>query len=168
MGSIITRRVVLLGGAMVAAGGGCSVLAMLPAAAPTMRVLSLREVDIIEALARVQFPAGHFPVAGGDGGTAPMVDDIVADMLPPHAARGFRYMLRSLDLAALVARGVRFSRLPDDEAREVVDLWFSPDPAPRRWASESFKVVVGMGFLRRPEVLSAIGWSRGCIDGGPT
>lgn len=167
MYALMTRRNVLLGGALVAAGGSIGGLAWLPSTAPGYRVLSVHEAEIVEMLARVQFPPGYFSVAGGDGGTAPMVDDLVAEMLAPEAAIGFRYLLRSLDLSSLVARGVRFSALPVDEAREVVDIWFSETPSLRRVASEPFKVLVGMGFLRRPEVVRDIGWSRGCGDRGP-
>lgn len=167
MYALMTRRNVLLGGALVAAGGTVGGLAWLPKTAPGYRVLSSHEADIIEMLARVQFPPGYFSVAGGDGGTAPMVDEVVDQMLVPEAAIGFRYLLRSLDLSALVARGVRYSQLPVDEAHEFLDIWFSESPSLRRIASEPFKVLVGMGFLRRPEVIRDIGWRRGCSDEGP-
>ena len=164
MSQLITRRSVLLGGALLAAGGAAGGVAWLPGPAPAMRVLSGREVEIVEAMARVLFPPGTFSVAGGDGGTAPLVDAIVADMMEPPAAAGFRYMLRAIELGTLIARGVRVSQLAPDEAREVVDIWFSEEPAPRRMASDAYKVIVGMGFLRRPEVVREIGWRRGCFD----
>jgi len=94
-----------------------------------------------------------------------MVDAVVADMLEPAARAGFRYLLRAMDLGAMVARGVRFAALPLDEQKEVIDIWFAENPAPRRMASDSFKVLVGMGFLRRPEVIADIGWRQGCSDG---
>lgn len=156
----------LLTGVLLAAAGASGGLVWLQPPTVGMRVLSAREVDIVEAIAGVLFPPGYFSVYGGDGGTAPMLDAIVADMMEPNATRGFRYLLRAVELSALVSRGVRFSALPKDEQAEVIDIWFSQNPAPRRMASDSFKVLVGMAFLRRPEVVADIGWRRGCIDGG--
>ena len=154
---------------MVAAGGvGVGGLGRLPPPGDALRVLSDHESNIIEGIASVLFPPGHFSVTGGDGGTAPVVDAIVADMMEPAARIAFRFLLRAVDIAALVARGVRFVDLPQDEKREVIDIWFSENPSPRRMASDSFKVVVGMGFLRRPEVLKDIGWRTGCLGLGPT
>ena len=151
----------------MAAGGvaGAGRFAWLPSPAAPLRIFSAHEAEIVEGIAAVLFPPGYFSVAGGDGGTAPMVDAVVADMLEPAARAGFRYLLRAMDLGAMVARGVRFAALPLDEQKEVIDIWFAENPAPRRMASDSFKVLVGMGFLRRPEVITDIGWRQGCSDG---
>ncbi|MEL6349476.1 MAG: hypothetical protein AAFV53_40610 [Myxococcota bacterium] len=163
----MTRRSVLLTGvslAAVGAAGGC--FAVLPEPAVGARILSAHEAEIIEGLARVMFPPGYFSVHGGDGKTAPMLDAILADMVEAPAARGVRYLLRAIELGTLISRGVRFTALPIDEQAEVVDIWFSENPAPRRMASDSFKALIGMAFLRRPEVVQDIGWRRGCIDVG--
>ncbi len=165
---LITRRGVLLSGALLGAAILGARLVWLPRPAPGMMVLSDGEVDIVEAMAAVLFPPGPFSVSGGDGGTAPMVDALLADMLDPASADGFRYLLRAIEIGTLVARGVTFTGLSPDEAREVVDIWFSRDPAPRRMVGDSFRVLIGMGFLRRPEVLADVGWRTGCPAGAPS
>ena len=165
MGVPITRRGVLLSGALLGAAVLVGRVVWLAPAAPGMHVLSSREADVIEAIAAVLFPPGEFSVHGGDGGTAPRVDQLLHEMLDELSADGFRYLLRAIEIGTLVARGIPFSRLTPDEAREVIDIWFSEEPAPRRMVSDSFKVVLGMSFLNRPEVIADIGWSRGCLDG---
>ncbi|MFT5685311.1 MAG: hypothetical protein ACI8RZ_006262 [Myxococcota bacterium] len=168
MGVPITRRGVLLSGALFGAALLIGRVIWLAPPAPGMRVLSAREASIIEAIAAVLFPPGTFSVHGGDGGTAPRLDVLLDEMLDELAADGFRYLLRAMEVGTLVARGVPFSGLPVDEAREVIDIWFSEEPAPRRMVSDSFKVLLGISFLNRPEVVAEIGWRRGCIDGDPS
>jgi hypothetical protein len=168
MGVPITRRGVLLSGALLGAALLVGRIVWLAPAAPGMRVLSAQEVEIIEAIAAVLFPPGTFSVHGGDGGTAPRLDVLLDEMLDDISADGFRYLLRAMETGTLIARGVPFSRLPPDEAREVIDIWFSEEPAPRRMVSDSFKVLLGISFLNRPEVIAEIGWRRGCMDGSPT
>ena len=164
MGVPITRRGVLLSGALLGAALLVGRIVWLSPPGPGMRVLSAREARIIEAIAAVLFPPGTFSVHGGDGGTAPRLDVLLDEMLDEMSADGFRYLLRAIEVGTLVARGVSFSRLPPDEAREVVDIWFSEEPAPRRMVSDSFKVLLGISFLNRPEVIAEIGWSRGCLE----
>jgi hypothetical protein len=165
MGVPITRRGVLLSGALLGAAVLVGRIVTLDPAGEGWVVLSSREAAIIESIAAVLFPPGIFPVHGGDGGTAPALDLLLRDFLDQTSADGFRYLLRAMEVGTLVARGVSFSELSSDEAREVIDIWFSEEPAPRRMVSDSFKVLLGMAFLNRPEVIEAIGWRRGCIDG---
>ena len=168
MGVPITRRGVLLSGALLGAAVLVGRIVTLDAAEPGWRVLSAREVVIVESIAAVLFPPGIFPVYGGDGGTAPIIDGLLRDFLDPSSADGFRYLLRAIEVGTLIARGVSFTELSPEEAREVIDIWSSEEPAPRRMVSDSFKVLLGMAFLNRPEVIQVIGWSRGCIDEQPS
>ena len=168
MGVPITRRGVLLSGALLGAAVLVGRIVWLDPPGEGLLVLSKREAEIVEAISAVMFPPGTFSVHGGDGKTAPLADKLISEMLDEVAADGFRYLLRAIEIGTLVARGRSFSRLPPDEAREVVDIWFSEEPAPRRMVSDSFKIVVGISFLSRPEVIADIGWRRGCIDGEPT
>ena len=121
----ITRRGVLLSGALLGAAVLVGRIVYLAPAAAGMRVLSRREADIVEAIAAVLFPPGVFAVHGGDGGTAPRMDTLLDEMLDTTSADGFRYLLRAIEIGTLVARGVPFTRLPVDEAREVIDIWLS-------------------------------------------
>ena len=118
--------------------------------------------EIVEALARVLFPPGIFPVHGGDGHTAPLVDQVLAREVDPISATPFRYLLRSVQLGTLISRGRRFTDLGPDEAHSVVDVWSSGAVFPRRLMSDSLQVVIGMAFFRRPEVIDAIGWHQNC------
>lgn len=162
MGALITRRRLLLAGMAVGVATCAASLARLGAPAPGYRVLAPREVEIIEAIARVLFPPGVFPVAGGDGGTAARVDQVLAETIDPAGVAPFRYLLRAIEIGTLFSRGVPFADLPPDEAKAVLDVWASEDPLPRRIASDTFKVVLGMAFFRRPEVMARIGWRAGC------
>lgn len=165
MHALVTRRSLLLAGLAIAAGGTGAAMVHLGPPAPGLAVLSAREVLVVEALARVLFPPGFFPVAGGDGGTAPQVDALLGGVFPKQAVAPFRYVLRAIQVGTLVARGRHFADLPPAEAAEVVAIWAGDDPLPRRLASDSVKLMVGTAFLRRPEVVAAIGFRAECLAG---
>ena len=164
MGTLVSRRSLLLSGVaaggLLAAGGGIR-WARQPAAGAL--VLSQPEHEVVEAAARVLFPPGFFPVSGGDGKTAPEVDRILAQVIDPRAVAPFRTMLGALEWGTLVSRGNRFSQLTPAEATHVLDVWGSENPFPRRVAFDSLQAVIGMAFLRRPEVLEAVDWRTGCF-----
>jgi hypothetical protein len=164
MRTLVSRRSVLVSG--VAAGGllaagGWVRWARKPAEGAL--VLSAPEIEVVEAATRVLFPPGVFPIAGGDGKTAPEVDRILAEVIDPRAVAPFRTMLGALEWGTLISRGSRFSELTPDEAKHVLDVWGSENPFPRRVAFDSLQAVIGMAFLRRPEVLKEIGWRTGCF-----
>jgi len=164
MGSLVSRRTVLFsgvaaGGVLAAAGG----LRWARTPAVGFLVLSRPEIGIVEATSRILFPPGIFPVAGGDGQTAPEVDRILAEVIEPKTVAPFRTMLAALEWGTLVSRGTRFSQLQPDEAKHVLDVWGSENPFPRRVAFDSLQAVIGMAFLRRREVLDAIDWRTGCF-----
>jgi len=161
---LVTRRSLLLSGFALATGGIAVGVVRLAPPTRGFAVLSHREVEIVEALARVLFPPGFFPVHGGDGGTAPMVDQLLDTTFPHQAVVPFRYVLRAISLGTLIARGRDFADLPPEEAAEIVAIWAGDDPLPRRLASDSVKLILGMGFLRRPEVLASIGFKAECLD----
>lgn len=156
----------LLAGVAVAVAGAAGATLHLGAPGEGFRVLTAREARVVEALARVLFPPGHFPVAGGDGGTAPQVDLLLAEIFPAQVAPPFRYVLRAIQIGTLVSRGQDFSALSPQEAAEVVAVWAGDDPLPRRLASDSVKLIVGTAFLRRPEVKAAIGFRAECLVPG--
>ena len=162
--ALISRRSLMIGG--VAAGGlmaaaGGAWLKMGPA--PGFVVLSAFEVAVGEQATRILFPTGFFAASGGDGNTAPAVDLLLAEVIDPPAVAPFRSMLAALEWGTLISRGTRFSRLAVDEAKNVLDVWASENPTPRRVAFDSLQAVLGMAFLRRPEVNAGIGWRAGCL-----
>ena len=154
----------MLGG--VTAGAllaGSAAFTLVGRPAPGAAVLSVSEQAVIEQAARVLFPPGVFPVAGGDGATAPAVDALLAEVVDPPAVAPFRSMLAALEWGTLVSRGTRFSALSREEAAHVIDIWASENPAPRRVAFDSLQALLSMAFLRRSEVIDAIGWRVGCF-----
>jgi hypothetical protein len=164
MNSHLTRRNLLITG--VAAGGVTTLggtVAWLGPPALGLEKLSSAEVDIVEAVAAVLFPPGYFPAAGGDGRTAPEVDRLLTEMVDPSTVKPFRYLLRALEWGTFVSRGVRFTELNPETAKEVVDVWASENPFPRRMAFTSVQALLGLAFFRRPEVAKAIGWRAGCL-----
>jgi hypothetical protein len=164
----ISRRALLASGVAVGMATVGGSLVHLGGPAPGLKVLTAREARLVEAVAAVFFPPGIFPVHGGDGGTVAGVDTFLADQVDPQAVAPFRYLLRALDMGTLFSRGRPFTSLSADEAEAVLQTWAHDEPVPRRLAADSLKVVVGMGFLRRPEVLGAIGWRESCRGGtGP-
>jgi hypothetical protein len=163
----ITRRTLLTGGAvgagLAAVGAGAATIALQPA--PGARTLSAGELAVVDAIAEVVFPGAPFPLDGIQAGVAAEVDRILADMLHPLHARGFRALLQSLEWGTLASRGAAFSRLSLAERREVLSTWSDPAVFPRRLAGDAFRLVLGMAYFQHPEILAHIGWSTGCDDG---
>ena len=98
MNAIVSRRAVLVGGVTAGsllAGAAVFTFASRPAAGAA--VLSEIELAVVEQAARVLFPAGIFPVAGGDGQTGPAVDALLAEVIDPPAVAPFRSMLAALE-----------------------------------------------------------------------
>lgn len=162
MSARLSRRGFLVAGLATAASTGAVGLLHLRPAAAGYQVLSTHEIAVVEALAAALFPAGVFPVAGGDGGTAPMLDLLLSAYMDPLAVDPVRYLLRTLEWGTFVSRGQPFSALSPAEAADVLSIWSASDPLPRRLAFDSLRAVMGNAFLRRPEVVRAIGWGPGC------
>ena len=137
METLVGRRTILLSGvvagSMLAVGG---TIQWVSRAAAGASVLSQAEIDIVEAIGRALFPAGFFPVSGGDEETSREVDRILAHVIEPNAVTPFRTMLGALEWGTLVSRGTRFSKL-DPKAQYVLSLGF--DPFPRRLRSTHFR-----------------------------
>ena len=164
MNALVSRRTVMIGGAVAGtvfvSGAG---LRWMGAVAPGAMVLSSLEMDIVEAVSEVLFSPGTFAVSGGDGVTSVEVDRLLADVMAPEVGKPFRTMLGALEWGTLISRGTRFSAMPVEGRKEVLDVWASENPTPRRRAFESLQAVLSMAFFRRPEVLERTGWRAGCL-----
>jgi hypothetical protein len=164
-GGLVTRRRVLSGMAAFSAvsvvAGGAVVL-HLDAPAPGRRLLSVRELAIVAAIGEVLLPAGAFPIDGAAPGVVAEVDRIVATVLEPLHARGFRYLLRSFEFGSLTGQGSTFSSLSPERRREVIAVWSDPSVLPRRIGWEAIRVVLGMAFFAQPEVTLAMQWRSIC------
>jgi hypothetical protein len=134
--------------------------------APGAKVLGATELEVLRKLAEVMFPKGTFPIDGVEAGVAEEVDRIVADVLEPIHANGFRTLLHTLEWGTLAGRGSRFTSLPLEERAEVVRIWSDPTVFTRRVAGDALKVVLGMAYFAHPTVIARIGWSLGCAAGG--
>ena len=164
MNSLVTRRTLLVtgasAGAILSLGFGFKWMGR---PASNSKLLSQLEIDVVEKAAGVLFPAGVFSIAGGDGFTAPEVDRLLADVVDPNVVTPFRAMLAALEWGTMVSRGQPFSSLTNAEAKDVLDIWASENPFPRRIAFDSLQAILGLAFLRRAEVLEDIGWRTGCF-----
>ncbi|HHO52991.1 MAG TPA: gluconate 2-dehydrogenase subunit 3 family protein [Deltaproteobacteria bacterium] len=135
--------------------------------APGAQLLSSHELEVVAALAEVMFPAGPFPVDGIEAGVPAEVDRLLAEVLEPIHASGFRGLLHSLEWGTVASRGHRFSRLSPAERLATLQIWSDPSVFVRRVARESFRVVLGMAYFSDPRVLGHMGWRATC-GGGPT
>jgi hypothetical protein len=163
----LSRRRLLIAGAAVGAGGGGVAVHRATRPAAGARLFTRSELRIVEAIAEVMFPGGPFPVDGLQAGVAAEVDRIVAEVLEPIHAAGFRTLLQSLEWGTLASRGRSFTALPAPERAEVLERWLDPSVFTRRLAAESFRVVLGMAYFAHPEVLAHMGWRPEC-GGGAT
>jgi hypothetical protein len=161
----LTRRRVLLGGAAVAVVGGGLLARRATVPAPGAKALSAVELACVGALAEVMFPGAPFPVNGLEAGVPAEVDRIVAELLQPVHAAGFRTLVQSLEWGTLASRGTRFSALPPADRADVLERWLSPDLFPRRIAADALKVVLGMAYFAHPDVLAHMGWRAECGNG---
>jgi hypothetical protein len=159
-----TRRRVLLGGSALALVGGgllCSSF-WLEEAGPGLLVLSADEAATIEALTALYFPHERFGPLAGDGATARELDRLLGEVIDPITILPFREVLAALDLACRLRWGASFRHLEPAVQAEVLAEWSAPEPAARRLASDGWRALIGMAFLRRPELLRRIGWTPGC------
>lgn len=168
-GRISRRRLIGAGLAVgaVGVGGSGAVALTLERPAPGARVFSSREQQILAAVGEVLFPAGVFAIDGRDPWVLAEIDRIAATTFDALHARGFRYVLRSLEFGTIVRQGRPFSRLSVERRRAVLETWGDPDVLPRRVAWDSLRVVFGMAFFAHPKVIAEMGWRVGCEDRTP-
>ncbi len=159
-----SRRTVLLSTAAVAGVAALGVpVAVLPAAAPGMQLLSGGEVVLVAALAEAFFPVGSpLGVSAADVDVPLRVDQLMAESLDPVVSDVFRYLLRAFDLGALASRGTLYAGLPLAERRAVLDTWADNAVLPRRLGYDTLKLVLGMAFFNAPEVTASVGWFPTC------
>jgi len=165
MGALITRRSLLTGAVAVGAALSLAGVVHLPAAATGGRVLSELERTVVEHIAEVFFPGAPMPLSGVEAGVAEEVDRILAEVVPPLHATGFRYLLRGLEWGPLYSHGARFTQLGVRERAEVLEIWSDPGILPRRVAFDALRMVMGMAYFRHPEVREAMGYRMLCGGG---
>jgi len=156
-----TRRGLMVGGLVAAtAGGGLWGLSQGPPRTGA-RVLTEKEWTVVEAVGDVMFPGIHLPSAA-EAEVAAGVDRVIAEVLDPIHASGFRYVLRTLEWGTLASRGRPFTGLSRRARAEVLETWSGPEVLPRRVAGDALKVILGMAYYGHPAVQAAMGWRQGC------
>lgn len=158
----LTRRRLIAGAAAAATAASCAGLLAESIPAAGARCLTSREITVVSAIAEVMFPGAPFPVDGIGAGVPLEVDRIVAEVLEPVHASGFRALLHALEWGTLASRGSPFSSLSREARAEVLETWLAPELFTRRIAADAFRVVLGMAYFSNPTVLAHIGWRTGC------
>jgi len=159
----LSRRGLMGGGIALAAAGGAGT-AIVRLGGPSVDSLALTgpERRIVAAVGAVLFPATHFSLRGDAPEVVDEVDRLLAELLEPLHASGFRYVLRALEWGTLASRGTRFSKLDEQERLDVLCTWKGPERMARRVAVDSIKVVFSMAYFSRPSVMADIGWRASC------
>ncbi len=131
--------------------------------APGNRSLTEEEMKTAEAVAETFFPGPpRVPVSARDADVPAFVDGYVAD-LPEDRARLFKLLLRTLEWSTLPTHGSRFTGLPVQERRAVLDGWNASRLYPRRTAYRSLRLACAMGYFENDRVREAVGWRLGCL-----
>lgn len=161
--ALVSRRAFFRGSlaaAVAIAGGGA---AWLRDAAAGYRVLAPEEVHIVEALGEALYPEGNpVGVSWRDIDIARRVDGVLAENMLPRNVPAIRYLLRTLEIATLIARGRSFTSCPAALRVQIFTIWSQEDPFPRRLLIDSLKGVMCMAYYDHPRVKDALGWRLGC------
>lgn len=166
MGALVTRRrffAATLAAAGLLATAGLTLRLGAPARGAAL--LGEHELDIVRAVAEAMFPADPMPIDGLDAQVGREVDRLAAELLDGTRRSGFRYVLRALEMGTQASRGRRFTRLPVEDRREILDVWADASVMPRRLGLDVLKVMLGMAYFRHPAVIEHIGWRTGCAGG---
>lgn len=165
------RRRLLVGAAasgLFVAGGGLlwkfgGLGSQVPA--PGLSALSVADRDTIEAIAEIFFPGEDDLPSGRDVKVVEAFDAYVAS-LPGQLSMLMRLLIQGIEWGAVLStsRFERFSRLPFDVRREVLDAWESSEIYARRSGFLSLKLAMGMSYYEDDSVRSAIGWYVPCLD----
>lgn len=163
MSALVSRRAFLRASVMASVAIASGAAVWLREAAAGFRVLAPQEVRIVEALGEALYPEGNpIGLSWRDVDIARCVDDLLTDLMLPRNVPAIRYLLRTLEIATLVARGQSFTSCPVELRVQIFEIWSQQDPFPRRLMIDSLKGVLCMAYYDNPRVKAAIGWRTGC------
>jgi hypothetical protein len=125
------------------------------------RVLSRREIEILNALTVGLFPpGGEMPGADVDF-IVPRVDRFLENT-DPDARILFRAMLHVIEDQSRLFRFCAFSKLPLEAREAEIRAWERTRVYTKRMAFSSVKLFIGMYYFEQPGVHESIGWYLGC------
>jgi choline dehydrogenase-like flavoprotein len=134
-----------------------------PSPGVTLRVLSRREVALLDAAGAATFPAGGaIPPSGAEAGIASYVDRWLASV-NPRMRRLMRLLFFLVEHATLFlpapGRGGfrRFTSLRPEQQVAVLEGWRTSQWPARRLVFHSLRAILTMGFFAHPPVLRQLG-----------
>jgi hypothetical protein len=130
--------------------------------APSYRLLSADEAEILDALAEAVFPAGGTPALGGREAAISAYFDALLARLEPFQADLLRLALHSLDSLPLATHRAYFRELPTEAATALLAEWLSHPRAELRGVVQSFHLFVGMAYLSHPAIAPSLATHFGC------
>lgn len=124
-------------------------------------ILSDEETKIVRALAGAIFP-GDAKMPSGETCELDVFMDSYLAAIPRETAGLLRLLLRSINNMAMLDLGGRLHTRRLDERIALVKAWDMSSLGLRRSIFQSVKVILGMGYFERPEVLAAAGIAYEC------
>ncbi len=167
----LTRRHLLASGAFVASASLASAAAVAvrwwdqDAAAP-YRFLSADEVQFLDAVAELVFPAGGSPTLGGREAQVGRFLDFVYAGIPETQRNLLRLSFHAVDALPLATHGTQFHALAPPDAEALFREWLQHPRAELRGIAQSLHIFVGMAYLTHPDVAPTVsafftcGWGR--------
>ncbi|MBI2376733.1 MAG: hypothetical protein HYV07_22235 [Deltaproteobacteria bacterium] len=163
----LSRRQVLLRGGLAAGGLAFSALVIRAASylfeshATGLRILTSREVRILEAAIPALVPGGDGMPAGDAARLIPWIDSFLASAGSDTRIL-FRSMLHVVENEPLFAHGARFTSRSAGERHHDLRAFELATTHLEKKAFQSVKLVIGMAYFEQPAVLDSIGYFVGC------
>ena len=128
------------------------------------KVLTPKEAAVLRKLGEFTLPPGSpLPGHGGDDETLRRIDDLFAS-LPKHKRRLVRALPQVFEHGTSLERyGARcMSKMPDARCEEYLTDWANDEAILRSQLWVAGKLLYGMSYFERPEVLAALNCSIPC------
>ena len=129
-----------------------------------MKMLSVRETEIADAIADAMFPGDHLGMPNGtEVGVVETFDDYLA-AINENTANLLRLLLHGIDEMAVVSglAMTRFHRRPRAERITILNRWDGSMIRVRRESFRGLKLLFSMGYCEAPEVIRAAGIDYEC------
>lgn len=120
--------------------------------------LTPKEATVFARLGEFMLPGGHgLPGSGGDDITLARIDRMLT-RLPDHKRRLVRALPQVFEHGTTFDRyGARcMSKLPDERCERYLEDWANDETALRAQLWAALKMVFGMTYFERPDVLVAL------------